>query len=143
MKHETCGLLIKQIHDTVRKHLDNSLREKELTLAQVRVLMELGEGEGYTKSLKELERRFNFAQSTIVGIVCRLEAKGFVQGFAAPGDNRVKLVKLTPEGEKFREASIREVEEMEERLISCLTEAEQQDFLRMLRAVHGNIKSRI
>ena len=140
MRHETCGLLIKMIHDSVRKRLDNSLREKDLTLAQVRVLMELGGNSSEAKSLKELERRFRVAQSTIVGIISRLEAKGFVQGFTAPDDNRVKLVKLTPDGEKFREANIREVEEMEEKLVSNLTEFEQQDFLRMLRTVYESIR---
>ena len=140
MRHETCGLLIKIIHDAVRKRLDNSLREKDLTLAQVRVLMELGENGGETKPLKELERRFQVAQSTIVGIISRLEAKGFVEGHTAPDDNRVKMVKLTEDGEKFREASIREVIEMEERLLSRLTETEQQEFLRMLRAVYDSIR---
>ena len=140
MRHETCGLLIKIIHDSVRKRLDNSLREKDLTLAQVRVLMALGEGEGDPKPLKELERRFQVAQSTIVGIISRLETKGFVDGYTAPDDNRVKLVKLTPDGEKFREANIKEVEEMEERLLSHLTEAEQHEFQRMLRIVYENVR---
>ena len=140
MRPETCGLLIKKIHDAVRKNLDNSLRDKDLTLAQIHVLMVLGDDGANAMPLKELERRFRVAQSTIVGIISRLEAKGFVQGSTDPDDNRVKLVELTPEGEKFREANIREVEEMENRLMSRLTEQEKQEFLRMLRDVYESVQ---
>lgn len=140
MQRETCAVLIKQIHDAVGKHVNNALREKDLTMAQVRVLMELGDDDGTAKSLKELERRFRVAQPTVVGVVRRLEAKGLVRGFSDPEDNRVKLVKLTPEGERFREANMREIEEMEKQLLSPLTEEEQRDFLRILRTVYNSIK---
>ena len=140
MQHDTCGLLIKKIHDAMRKRMDNSLREKDLTLTQIHILMALGDDGGDAKSLKELERRFHVAQSTIVGVISRLEAKGFVQGFTAPDDNRVKIVKLTTEGKKFREANIREVEEMEKRMLAHLTEEEQHSFLDMLRGLYENIR---
>ena len=141
MQKDSCGLMIKKIHEAVRKRVDNSLREKDLTLTQIHVLMVLGGEGGEAKSLKELERRFQVAQSTIVGIIGRLETKGFVQGFTAPDDNRVKLVKLTPEGERFREANIKEVEEMEQRLLSNLTNEEKEEFLRMLLLVYDSVSA--
>ena len=140
MQCDTCGMLIKKIHDAVGKHINNSLRENDLTHTQVRVLMELGDDRADAMSMKELERRFNVAQSTIVGVVRRLEAKKLVRGFTAPGDNRVKLVSLTPEGEDFRKKNMREIEEMEERLLSRLTEEDKQAFLRMLLTVYNNVK---
>ena len=142
MDKTSCGLLIKQIHDATRKHVDNSLRKKGLTLAQGRVLMVLGEEGGSAIALKELERRFHVAQSTIAGLVQRLEAKGFVEGVTASGDNRVKLVRLTPAGEQFHKANIKEIVEIEQRLLSPLTGQEQEDFLRMLRTVFDGIKGK-
>lgn len=139
MRHDTIGILIKQIHDAVGKHVNNALREKGLTMAQVRVLMELGEDDGSAKSLKELEHRFRVAQPTVVGVVRRLEAKGLVQGFSDPDDNRVKLVRLTPDGERLRKMNMREIDEMEERLLKNMSEDEQQNFLRMLHTVYNNI----
>jgi DNA-binding MarR family transcriptional regulator len=140
MQRDTCGMLIKQIHDAVGKQANNELREKDLTLSQVRILMELGDDGGGAKSLKELERRFHVSQPTIVGIVRRLEEKGLVQGFTDPEDNRVKLVNLSLDGEKFRETNMCAIEVMEKRLLSRLTETEQRDFLRMLRTVYDSIK---
>ncbi len=140
MQRDSCGLLIKQIHDAVGRYANNALREKGLTLAQVRVLMELGAGDGAPKPLKELERRFRVAQPTVLGVVRRLEAKGLVQGFTDPQDSRVKLVKLTAEGDKLRRTNIREIEQMEERLLGHMTEVEQKDFLRLLHRAYDNIK---
>jgi DNA-binding MarR family transcriptional regulator len=140
MRHENCGVLIKQIHDAVSKRVNNTLRENGLTLSQMRLLMELGEGGGAAKPLKELERLFGVAQSTIAGIVGRLEAKGFVAGFTAPDDNRVKLVKLTLAGEQLRENNMRTIERMENRMIAGLTETERLEFMRALRVVCKNVK---
>jgi DNA-binding MarR family transcriptional regulator len=132
--------MIKHIHDAVGKHANNDLRERGLTLTQVRVLMELGENDGEAMPLKELERRFNVAQSTIVGIILRLEAKGLAEGFTAPDDNRVKLVRLTAAGEQFRESNARTIDEMDNRMTAGLTEAERLIFLRILRTVYENVK---
>jgi DNA-binding MarR family transcriptional regulator len=140
MQHENHGLLIKQIHDAFGKRVNNALREDGLTLTQMRMLMELGENGGTAMPLKELEWRFGVAQPTVVGIVQRLESKGLVAGFAAPEDNRVKLVELTPAGEQFCENSVRAIKEMENRMTARLTEAERRDLLRMLRTVYENIK---
>jgi len=140
MQRDTCGLLIKKIHDAVGRHVNNALRERGLTLAQVRVLMELRKDEGTAKPLKELERRFHVAQPTVAGVVHRLEAKGLVRSCSDPEDSRVKLVHLTPEGEKFLNANMREIEEMEKRLVKHLTETEQQELLRMLHTVYDNVK---
>ena len=85
MQQNFCGLLIKQIHDAIGKHVNNELREKELTLSQVRVLMELGDNSGGAMPLKELERRLHVAQPTVVGIVHRLEEKGVYTGICRSG----------------------------------------------------------
>ncbi len=73
MDRLTYGLLFKQIHDELEKCLNNSLRSRDLTLAQVGILMELRYTPEKQMSLKELERRFHVAQSTAAGIVSRLE----------------------------------------------------------------------
>jgi DNA-binding MarR family transcriptional regulator len=140
MRCEDCGALIKQIHDAVNKRVNNMLRENGLTFTQIRVLMELGEHGGEAVSLKELERFFRVAQPTVVGIVRRLEAKGLVESFTSPDDNRVKLVKLAESGIQFREMNARAIDEMENRLTSALTESERLEFLRMLRTVRESIK---
>ena len=52
----------------------------------------------------------------------------------------MKIVKLTPDGEKFRETNACAIDEMEKKLLSRLAETEQRDFLRMLRTVYESVK---
>ena len=75
------GQLIKLLHDRLEKQANNTLREKDLTLMQISVLIELQNAEQERRSMKELERRFCVAQSTVAGIISRLEQKGFVEAF--------------------------------------------------------------
>ena len=49
--------------------------------------------------MKELEHYFQIAQSTVVGIVSRLEKKELVEAFGDSSDKRIKVVHITPSGE--------------------------------------------
>ena len=65
--------------------------------------------------MKELERTFCVAQSTVAGIISRLEQKGFIEAFGDASDKRIKVVHITPAGEVCcREAAgyMAEVEQM-------------------------------
>lgn len=89
------GQLIKLLHD----HLERQANNTFLTMMQVAVLMELQEAEQKQLSMKELERKFCVAQSTVAEIISRLEQKGFVEVFGDASDKRIKLVHITPAGE--------------------------------------------
>ena len=93
------GQLIKLLHDRLEKQANNTLRGKELTLMQISALMELQKAEQKQRSMKELERKFCVAQSTVAGIISRLEQKGFVVAFGDASDKRIKVVHITPAGE--------------------------------------------
>lgn len=84
------GQLIKLLHDRLERHANNTLRGKDLTMTQVAVLMELQEAEQKQRSMKELERKFCVAQSTVAGIISRLEQKGFVEAFGDASDTHLK-----------------------------------------------------
>lgn len=93
------GLLFKQIHDRLEKQSNNALRAKGLTMMQVSLLMALQKAPEQRSTMKELERYFDVAQSTIAGIVSRLEQKGFVEAFGDAADKRIEVVHITPAGE--------------------------------------------
>ena len=94
------GQLIKLLHDRLEKQANNTLRGKELTLMQISVLMELQKAEQKQRSMKELERKFCVAQSTVAGIISRLEQKGFVEAFGDASDKRIKVVHITAAGKQ-------------------------------------------
>lgn len=131
----TCGALIKQIHDELEKRSNNSLRSAGLTMAQVAVLLELEAAPDRQMPLKELEKRLHVAQSTAAGIVTRLEQKGLTESFGSPEDRRVKLVGLTAAGADCCRLAEREMDATEAELLSGLTETERTIFLTLLEKV--------
>lgn len=134
-----CGGLIKQISDEMRKKANNAIRSYNITLAQLGALIELERAPDGQRSLKELEKLLHVAQSTAAGIIARLEQKGFVQGFEAMDDRRVKLVRITPDGQACVHNSLQKRNVAEEEVLGGLTEAEQKQFYILLKKVRDSI----
>lgn len=95
------GLYIKKIGDILEQHMNKQLQHRNLTFGQSKLLMILGECKEHTAGMKELEERVHSAQSTVFGLVSRMEKKGLVTCYTAPNDRRVKMVTLTTEGEQL------------------------------------------
>lgn len=136
----SCGLLIKQIHTTLEKNANNSLRADDLTSAQVAVLMALSQRKEQCMTLKELEKELLLAQSTIAGTVARLAAKGLVFYSESQEDKRIKYVHLTEAGRACCLKAAERMEEMEERLLSGLTDTERGIFIGLLKKVSETVK---
>ena len=138
MEKET-GLLIKQIHDKLEKQANNALRQQGLTLMQVSVLLTLQSAEGKRCSMKELERFFGVAQSTVAGVVSRLEQKGLVTATGDPEDKRVKLVDITPTGEAYCGQAACHMEQAEETLLRGFSPEERAQLKGLLARVADNL----
>ncbi len=134
-KKDLCGALIKKVHDEIENKAHAMLRQQELTLSQMNVLMELEASSDHQLTLKELESLLHVAQSTAAGIVVRLEQKGFVESFTDESDRRVKKVMLTPAGLQCCKKAGSDVKEIETKLLSGLTGSEKQLFLDLLEKV--------
>ncbi len=134
----TCAVLIKQIHSELEKNANNALRQDDLTLSQVSVLVILEHAEGNQMELKQLEHSLHVAQSTAAGIVRRLEQKGFVEGFGSPEDKRIKMIRITPLGEEFYHKSEVNRQKAEVSLTSSLTETERAILVSLLQKVRDS-----
>lgn len=134
------GLLIKQMHDRLEKQANNALRPKDLTMMQVAVLMSLQKAEEKQLSMKEIERHFQVAQPTVVGIISRLEQKGFVEAFGDAADKRVKLAHITSAGEACCEEAAGYMHEAEESLLRGFSQEERIMFHALLVRAAENMK---
>ena len=134
------GWFIKRIDNALAKEANSNLQALNLTLQQNRVLIQLARTEGTPLSLKELEEHFGAAQSTVAGLVARLEKKGLVEGMSDPADKRIKLVRLTEEGVRLHALSRQKVVDSEARLTALLSNEEKAQFLTCLRKVYQAIK---
>ena len=81
-------------------------REFDLFPPQVMVLRTLDE----PKPMREVAEYLSCNSSNLTGITDRLEDRKLVQRTADPNDRRIKLLVLTPEGEKLREEVLGRIE---------------------------------
>ena len=134
------GWFIKRIDNALEKEANQNLLALNLTMQQNRVLILLAHAEAHTLSLKALEEHFGAAQSTVAGLVSRLEKKGLVEAATDPTDRRVKLAQLTEKGMALYAQSRQKVVDSEERLTSLLSEAEKDMLLSCLKKVYEAVK---
>ena len=134
------GWFIKRIDNALEKEANQNLQALNLTMQQNHALVLLIHAENHTLSLKALEERFCAAQSTVAGLVSRLEKKGLVEAVNDPTDKRVKLVRLTEEGKRLCAISRQNVVDSEERLTSLLTPEEKEMLLSCLKKVYEAVK---
>lgn len=135
------GFLIKQIHDALEKRSNNELRARGLTMMQVSVLLALNDAEGHTMSMKALERHFGVAQSTVAGIVSRLEQKGLAEALSDENDKRIKLVRISESGKACCGEAAFHMNEAEESLLRDLSDKELSDLNTLLTKLVKNLNA--
>lgn len=131
---------MKQIHDAIERRANNFLRQDDLTLTQVWVLLSLNYMENKTCCLKDMEKILNVAQSTCVGIINRLVQKGLIDCFTSANDKRIKIIRLTETGEKRCSAAEKSRTEIDNLLFRGLSEKEAEAFIKTLRKIYDNVK---
>lgn len=134
------GFYIKRIDNALEKEANNNLQQLNLTMQQNRVLIHLAHAENNTLPLKALEEHFGAAQSTVAGLVSRLEKKGLVTALSDPADKRVKLVQLTDEGARLHAIGHQNIIDSEERLTALLSPEEKELLLSCLRKVYEAVR---
>lgn len=140
MAEKQIGLLIKQLHDTLEKQANNSLRADDITMMQIAVLLAVSQAVGQSMSMKELERHFSVAQPTMTGIVKRLTAKGLLEQLASPEDKRIKIVKITEEGIAACEKAAISMNTTEEQILKGFTQEETSTLEKLLEKALRNMQ---
>ena len=132
---------LKTIDETFKKKANNDLLEMDLTFAQHHTLVYLVHQPEHTAELKAIEREFRVSQPTVAGIAQRLEAKGYVESLGNPRDKRVKLIRLTPQGEELCRRSWEKMRGRMDALTVGLSEEDLAELDRLLDVVYRNIEA--
>ena len=90
--------------------------------------------------MKELERTFCVAQSTVAGIISRLEQKGSLRRSEMLPTKRIKVVHITPAGEVCCREAAGYMAEAEQMLLHGFSEDEKALFNQLLARAAENIK---
>ena len=132
---QDCMYMIKQLHDTIEKRMNQALSKYDLTMIQMRALFLLHKKKQDSCTLKEFEQILHIAQSTTAGVVKRLEQKGYVETAMDSRDRRIKNVQITPEGLELCTQAVKEAECIVEQLFDGLTEEELQTFICFIKKI--------
>lgn len=133
MKQYNTGKAIKHISILIEKRINKLLAPLELSATQGVVLLFLGDATEHQYPIKEIEHHFDTAQSTMFGIITRLEKKMFVTTFV--DDARTKMVQITPTGLALCTHIQQCIDESEESFFSCLTSTEKMILFALLEKV--------
>jgi DNA-binding MarR family transcriptional regulator len=88
-----------------------------------------------------LARALGIDRSTLVPILNRLQARGFLVRRASPSDGRTHALGLTPNGEKALARFARLVKAHEKRIASGLSAAETRTLIELLEKVRASARS--
>lgn len=135
--NESCLILIKQLEISMGRRMNNEIKELDMTMTQLRALSVLLNFPGKQATLKDLEKELQLSQSVTAGIIKRLEQRKYIESFGNPEDKRIKIVKITPLGEQQCRCSDKILYQLEEDMLSCLTESE----IMMLQGLLNKIKT--
>ena len=137
------GWYIKRIDNALAREACRNVQSHNLTMQQSHLLFVLSDAENHTRTLKELESIFGCAQSTLAGLVTRLEKKGLVEGFTDPRDRRIKHVRLTESGAEMRQTCHKDILQSEKRMSAGMTEEEKQICMNVFEKICNNAEERL
>lgn len=136
MENIHVGKIIKQISIGIEKSTNNLLRSKDITATQGVVLLRLKQNKDGMLAIKELEKCFATAQSTMYGVISRLENKGFIT--TSLDNKKNKVAQITEEGITLCEYIEKCIEESEREMFSCLTKTEYSILLELMLKIQSS-----
>lgn len=134
------GYMLKIVNDALEKKANETLRNEDLTLSQLKVLGFINTKKEGKTTQKELEDALAVSHPTINGILKRLEAKGIIVSELSVNRRMTKIVELTETGKEI----VRKTEchrlEHEKRLSKNLSAEEKASLLFYLKKVYEGLK---
>lgn len=136
---ESVGYELKRVQHALRLAMDGEVRKLGLTTPQYAALSVLEREEELSGA--ELARRCFVTPQTMSGILTSLESAGRVERRAHPTHGRVVQARLTRSGSELLARAHEHVAEVEERMVSGLSEGERWELLSALRSCTASLRA--
>jgi MarR family 2-MHQ and catechol resistance regulon transcriptional repressor len=134
-------LLVNLIYtcDVIQTHIARRIEAHKLSLGAFNALMILSRFEAEGCPMHELGELLLVSRANVTGLIDCLERRGLVERVAAPGDRRVRLVRLTPAGRKFLEAILPEHYARVRALLKGVSNSDKAALSRLLTKLRHNV----
>ncbi|ABR50005.1 transcriptional regulator, MarR family [Alkaliphilus metalliredigens QYMF] len=132
---------IQSIALSLRYLNDRKLEEHDITNQQARLLGGIYRSlyEGVNISRKFLEDLMELKGPSVTSLLNGLKKKGFIVRCSSADDGRAMNIMVTEKGEQVLDALRNVFESTERQLLSCMTLAEQEQFMTLLQRAHDNV----
>ena len=129
-----------RLNNSVKWLRNQKMQSYGLTSAQADAIMFiLVQHKRKNVTASDLISSLQLSQSTVAGIISRLELKGLITRSQDPNDNRVSILVPTEKGMELDDVLKRNAAETEKILLSGMTEAEMEELNRLLAKALENI----
>lgn len=118
---------LKQIMKTLKKAVEADYKELQLTGPQGFMLGTLACND--PMKISDLSEKMALSNSTVSGIVDRLEKQGLVERSRSAQDRRVVMVKVTEQFKKCKRDKMTRIEDIIQQQMSCATQEELEKIL--------------
>lgn len=132
-------LLLKKLNLGIEAVINSQVTPKELTASQCRLLGYLGDHRDENLCSTDIHTRLRYSRATVSEMLKRLRQKGFISFEADPADDRLKYIRLTAKAYEMERFMDRTFADVRERLYQGFTSEEQDEFLRLVRKMLGNL----
>lgn len=118
----TLGFLVHEVARLMKRRFEEEARAQGITLPQWRALTQIANGDGVSQ--RALADAIDADPMTVSGILDRLEKRGLIHRHPDPTDSRVKLARMTPDGETMFQTARKVGQDMHDLAIAELSTAE-------------------
>lgn len=133
------GFLIKTLEQLYRKRFEALAQERSLTLPQCKALYLLARNEGISQ--KRLAELAEIEPMTLVRILDRMEADGWMERRPDPVDRRARTLYITAGATPVLEQIDKFSAQMRAEALHGLSADERAQLLKLLERVHANMTS--
>jgi MarR family transcriptional regulator, transcriptional regulator for hemolysin len=133
------GFLLKDVTRRYTRRFEERAQELSLTLPQCRALFHLETNEGISQ--KRLAELTELDPMTLVRILDRMEADGWVQRCFDPADRRAHTLWLTSKAKPMLDDIAQLIADTRTEALQGLSSEERSKLLELLERVHANLSS--
>lgn len=139
-KSNDIGRMIGILSNQIKRQIDKTASEKDLTGVQGRVLhFILARSQDGEVFQKDIEEEFNLRRSTATGILQLMEKSGMIHRESVPYDARLKNIIPTEKASALQEQVSADLQNLEKILTRNIAENDLQTFFKVLDQVSKNL----
>lgn len=140
-KNHEIGRLIGILSNQIKRQVDCTTQKNGITGVQGRILLFIiGESESRDIFQRDIEEVFNLRRSSATGILQSLEKNGLIIRENVIHDARLKKIIVTDKGNQMKEQVIKDIEELELKIMKNISEKDMEHFLVIIKKMSENLE---